>query len=157
MPYRESRNFEISTVDFLATQINANFSGVSVKRGWSELSGNALPAVTVRSGITIHNRVGVGSFSTRREVTLLIDIFATGEGQELDLKDYIISQLKKSWDYEEYTVTNGSSSSVTNGKITCISIEDTPIDLGTDKSQLDKLDRFRHLITIICTTSKVEV
>ncbi len=156
MAYRQSRNFEISTKDFIETEIASAFSNVNVYRGWAEVSGNNLPCITVRLGETEHPRVGVGSFATRREVTLLIDLFATDDGQRLDVKDFLISILKKSWDYEEYTVTGGSSSSVVDGKIICVGISDTEVNLGTDKSQLDKVDRYRHLITLVVTNGKVE-
>ncbi len=157
--YRQSRNFEISTKDYIETQLNIAFPNPTINtyRGWEEVSGNNVPCVTVRLGETTHPRVGVGSFATRRELTLLIDIFATGDGQRLDVKDFLISILKKSWDYEEYTITGGASSSVTNGKITCIGISDTEVNLGIDKDELDKADRYRHLITIQVTNGKVEV
>jgi len=155
--YRASRNYETSTKDFLTTQINANFTGVNVYRGFGEVSGNSLPCVTVKRGLITHGRVELGSFSTRREVLLLIDVFANSEGQLLDLTDYIVSQLKKSWDYNTYTVTNGVSSSTTTGKINCISLTDTILNLGMNKSDLDKVDRYRSLISISVSNGKVEV
>ena len=154
--YRQKRNFETSTYDYIKANMVSDWSSVNVYRGWGEVSGNNLPAVTVRSGVNVHGRVGVGSYATMREVTLFIDIFATGEGQGLDLTDYLVGLLKSSWDYKEYTVTAGVSSSTTDGKITCKSLTDVPVNLTTDKSELDKMDRYRYLLTIICVNNKVE-
>jgi len=156
MAYRTTRNIETSIKDFLTTQINANFTGVNVYRSFGEVTGNNLPAVTVRSGNQNHGRVEVGSFSTRREVTMLIDIFGTSEGNLLDLKDFIVSQIKGSCPYNEYTVTNGVSSSVTTGRITCNTISDTLVNLGTNKSDLDKVDRHRALISVTVSNGKME-
>ena len=155
--YRPARNFEISTKDYIKTNMVSDWSNVNVYRGWGNVSGNNLPAVTVRSGINVHDRVELGSFNTRRSITLFIDIFATSEGQGLDLTDYLVGLLKKSWDYEKYTVTNGVSTSETDGKITCINISDTPVNLNTNKSELDKIDRYRYLLTLVVVNNKVEV
>lgn len=156
MAYRPTRNYETSTKDYIEDNMVDDWSSVNVYRGWGNVSGNNLPAVTVRSGLNTHRRVGLGSFSTSRSMTLLIDVFATSDGQGLDLKDYLISLLKKSWDYKEYDVTNATSTFNLNGKIVCESINDTPVNLDTDKSNLDKIDRYRYLITITCTTNRVE-
>ncbi len=156
--YRITRNIEISTKDFISTNLNIDWSNptINVYRSWGEVSGNNLPCVTVRSGTPTHNRVEVGSFSTRRETLLLIDVFAKNEGQLLDLVDYLVDKLKKSWTYKEITVTDGVSSSVDNGLVTCLTITPTPVSLNINKSELDKVDRHRYLISISCTTNKVE-
>ena len=154
--YRPTRNYETSTKDYIEENTSGDWSDVKVYRGWAEISGNNLPAVTVRSGLNDHNRVGVGSFATRRSITLFIDIFASNEGQGLDLKDYLIGLLKSSWIYNEYTVTNRVSTAVANGRITCESISDMPVNLNINKSELDKIDRYRYLITVVCTANKVE-
>jgi len=158
MAYRQTRNFEISTKDYIESNLNTDWTNpiIKVYRGWGEVSGNNIPCITVRSGINTHERIGVGSFATRRRVTLLIDIFAISEGQLLDLKDYLVGLLKKSWTYKEYTVTNGSSSSINNGKIVCENISELIINLSNNKSSLDKVDRYRALITVICSTNQVE-
>ena len=154
--YRPTRNIETSTKDFLTTQINANFTNVNVYSDFAEVSGNNLPAVTVTSGIPIHNRVGLGSFATSRDALLLIDVFANDAGFLKDLTDFLVGILKKSWNYNEYTVTNHVSSSTTAGKLVCKSIQSAPVNLGVNKSDLDKVDRNRSLITIVVTNGKVE-
>jgi len=157
--YRPVRNYETSTKDYLETNLNTDWTSptVNVYRGWSEISGINLPCITIRSGLNTHERAGLGSFATIRQVTLLIDIFATGEGQLLDLKDYLVGLLKKSWNYKEYTVTNGVSSSVTNGRIVCVSLNETIINFDVNKSDLDKTDRHRALLTVVVRNSKVEI
>jgi len=155
--YRVSRNLEISTIDYLTTEINTAWSGVSVVRSFSEVDEKKLPVVCIRLGTTIHDRVEIGTTSTLRIATIFIDIFATDDGQRLDLKDFIISKIKYSWDYREYTVNNGTSTYVVNGKINCLTIKDTEVSPAANKSDLPLVDRYRHLITIQVQTGKVEV
>lgn len=158
MPYRESRNIEVSTKNFIVAElVTAGWTNINTYLGWEEVIGSTLPAITIRSGITNHNKVEMGSFSTRREVNLLIDVFAKNEGQKLDLKDFLVSILKASWIYNEYTVTNHVSSHVANGEIICINLTETPVNLDTDKSNLDIIDRYRSLIMVTVTTGEVEI
>jgi len=156
MAYRTSNNFEISTTDFITTQVNANFTGVNVYADSGEVTGNNLPCVVVSSGVPIHNRVEVGSFSTRRDVLMLVEVYALNHKFMNDLVDFLVGILKKSWDYNEYCVVNHVSSYTTTGKIVCNSITDAPVNLGINKSELDKIDRYRHLISVVCTTNKTE-
>ena len=99
----------------------------------------------------------IGSDSTFRNPTVLIDIFATSDGNRLDLKDFLVDVLKTGMPYYEYTITNGQISNKTqNGRIQVISIEDTIVNLNVDKNSLDVHDRFRHLITLTISLGKVE-
>ncbi|RLE64490.1 MAG: hypothetical protein DRJ38_05450 [Thermoprotei archaeon] len=157
MPYRESRNIEISTKDYIKTQINASWTGINVFRSFGEVTNNNLPAICVRLGKTLHDNVEIGAPSTIRTATIFVDIFANDDGQRLDLKDFLIEKLKGEWDYHEYTVNNGVSSDIINGKIRRVALSETEVSPAKDKSQLSKVDRYRHLITVTVTTGKVEV
>ena len=89
--YRESRNLEISTKDYITEQINASWSGINVYRSFGEVSDNNLPAVCIRLGNTLHENVEVGDTATTRTATIFVDIFALDDGQRLDLKDFLIA------------------------------------------------------------------
>ncbi len=156
--YRQSRNIEISTKDYITAVVNASWSNVRVLRSFSDVKDDNLPAICIRLGNpTSHNTNEVGSTSTIRTSTLLIDIFSTDDGNRLDLKDFLIEKLKGEWDYKKYTITNKVSSNIVDGKIKRITITDTEVSPSQDKSQLAKVDRYRHLITLTVTTGKVEV
>ena len=155
--YRQSRAYEASIVDHLTTQLQTSWSNVTVKNYFPDIDRSDLPIICVVAGRTQHSRVEIGSSSTRRDVQIFIHIFAENDGQRLDLKDYLISVLKDGCTYYDYIIANGQVSSKTeNGNIVVTSISDNPIDLLTEKSELEETDRYRHLIELTVRTGKVE-
>jgi hypothetical protein len=157
MTYRESRNIEASLREYLTTNLNVDYPTVACEIGYRNLDGDDLPIVLVRLSDTIHERIEVGTISTRRLPLVLIDIYAaTGDGQRLDLKDYLISKLKGQITYKEYTVTGNVATSVANGTMMVTNIEDTPVDFNIDKSELNKVDRYRHLLSLSINLQRVE-
>jgi hypothetical protein len=93
----------------------------------------------------------------------LLDLFCSNGGQLEDLKDLLITNLKTGFDYKEYSVSGGVTtdavleSGMSNGRIVVNSINETEVNLGDDKSNLDIHDRYRSLITLTCTKSVVEL
>ena len=158
MAYRQSRNFEASIINYIQDQLETSWSGVRVEGTFANVYEGSMPVVCVIAGRTQHPRVEIGSSSTRRDVQMFIHIFATNDGQRLDLKDFLISVLKGGCTYYEYIVSNGQVQNKTaNGNIIVTSINDDPIDLLINKSSLDDKDRYRHLIQINVRTGKVEI
>jgi hypothetical protein len=157
MNYRESRNIEASLREYLTTNLNVDYPTVACEIGNRDIDGNDLPIVLIRLSDTIHERIEVGTTSTRRLPLVLIDIYAaTGDGQRLDLKDYLISKLKGQVTYKEYTVTGNVATGVANGTMMITSIEDTPVDFNVEKSELNKIDRYRHLLSLNINLQRVE-
>ncbi len=155
--YRESRNIEASIIDFLKINLAIDWTNVNCEKSFARIYTISLPSVCIRAGITAHDKVEVGSNSTKRQVQILIDIFADSDGLRLDLKDYIISKIKSGMIYYEYSIINGTIDDKTaNGRITVINIEDSPIDFDVDKDTLDEHDKFRWLITLQVIINKVE-
>lgn len=155
--YRQSRAYEASIIDYLTTQLQTSWSNVEVKGTFPNIARLNNPIICVLAGRTQHSRIEIGSSSTRRDAQIFIHIFAENDGQRLDLKDYLISILKDGCTYYDYTIANGQVSSKTeNGNLVVTSISDTPIDLLTEKSELDEVDRYRHLIELTVRTGKVE-
>ncbi|MHA1437993.1 MAG: hypothetical protein ACTSPD_10485 [Promethearchaeota archaeon] len=160
--YGISRNIESSTIDYLTTEINANWNRVIVEKTYSRaynvnMDENAV--ICIRVGDTRHESVELGSKSTTREPFILIDIFGQNDGNRLDLKDFIVDKLKHSWDYYEYEIENGEVKNkvATNYKLIAKRpIIDKELNTGTDKSKLDIHDRYRHLITVTLILGKVE-
>lgn len=168
--YRQSRCIEASTIEKIKDiLIDASWTNTTVVKGFSRaytipLDPNKKQAIiAVRVGTTIHTGVELGSNTTNRKPLILIDLFCSNDGQRLDLKDLLIANLKSGWNYTEYTISGGVTSDATvgnrtvNGKIRVSEISDTPINFDTDKSNLDPHDRFRHLLTLSCEKTLLEV
>ena len=156
--YRQSRSIEASTIERIQTILaDNNYTGVSVEKSFARVYSIDLPVICVRVGLTVHSGIELGSVTTRRKPLILIDLFCTSDGQRLDLSNLLVSELKQGFDYVEYVIVDGEvSTRTTNGCLIVESIDDVPVELGIDKSQLDVHDRYRHLITIHASKSSLE-
>lgn len=147
--FRIGRNIELSTQAFLETQINANWSGITVVKGFSQAYKASLPVIAVRIISADHNRLELGDNTLLSNYKIGIDIFAKSEGQRIDLASFIIDTLKSSWDYKEYSQSSGNPellTSSTTGKILCVRFtEDNRLDFGED---VDTYDLHRHFISL---------
>lgn len=162
--YRKSRNFEASIIDFLTDKfLEARWGNISIEKSFERVYGLSMDQQTGAAVICIRltdtklNKVEVGTESLWRTALVMIDIFATSDGQRLDLKDFIVDAIKGGMPYYEYTVTGKAISAKTqNGRIRVINIIDTPVNLNTDRSALDVHDRYRHSLSLDVSTSQVE-
>jgi len=155
--YRISRNIEASIIDFLKTNFDIDWSGISVEKTFARIYNQELPSVCIRCGVTAHEKVEIGSTSTKRIPQVLIDIFGSSDGNRLDLKDYIIEKVKGGIVYYDYEIEKGATKTKTeSGRISVGDIDDTPVNFDTPKAELDIRDRFRHLITLSISLGKVE-
>ena len=156
--YRYSRNIEASFIDFLKPLLQTDWGFDRVEKTFAKIYTISLPSVCIRAGDTIHSKVEIGDDATVRDVHVLIDIFATDDGLRLDLKDYIIEKIKNGLDYYDYEIENGQVKNKTkNRRIRVLAIDETLINFGTDKQDLDDHDKFRHLIDLTISLGKVEV
>lgn len=155
--YRISRNIEASFIDFLKPLLLADWGFDRVEKTFARIYSIELPSVCIRVGDTIHSKAEIGDDATIRDVHVLIDIFATSDGQRLDLKDYIVEKIKNGLEYYDYEITNGIVSNKTqNGRIRILSIDETLINFGTEKQDLDQHDRYRHLIDLTISLGRIE-
>lgn len=163
MAYRRSRNIEASIIQYLQTEIDKDWNNITVEKSFSRVYGIPLSekgktaCVCVRLGVTEHDKVEIGTGSTKRTPQILIDVFATSDGQRLDLKDYIIEKIKNGLVYYEYTISNGQVGTKTaNGRITVLNLDDAPVNFDVDKNALPVHDRYRHLLTLDISINQVE-
>ena len=157
MGYRNSRNIEASLIDFLTTELEANWSNISVEKTFARIKDISLPSVCIRVGDTTHAKAELGGDSTIRTVQVFIDVFATSDGQRLDIKDFIVEKIKGGCIYYDYIISGGSVQSKTaNGRIRVTSIEDTGVNFDIDREKLSVWDRYRHLITLSVSLGRVE-
>ena len=156
MGYRKKRCIEASCVDEIEQVLtDATYPGVTVEKGMARVYNLKAPIITVRAEDTFHNKIEVGAGSTRRETLVFIDIFADNDGQRLDLSDILIAGLKNGWNYYEYE-DKGETRSLKAGRLSVRTIADTPVNFDVDKSNLDKNDRYRHLISLRVALNIVE-
>jgi len=163
--YRISRNLEASVIQYIEAElVSANWTNITVAKSFKkiyEIPINTFQkqgAICVRLSETVHDKVQIGDDSTVRKPNILIDVFATSDGQRLDLKDILVSIFKGGFPYYEYETDKKNITKKTlNGRIRVVKIDDTEVNLGVDKSLLEVYDRFRHLIGISCNCGKIEV
>jgi hypothetical protein len=155
--YRISRNIEASIIDFLTTELQSQWTNIAVEKTFARVYEINLPVICVRCGVTDHVRAEIGGDATIRTAQVLIDLFASSDGQRLDIKDYIIEKIKGGLIYYDYIITNGViDTKTTNGRLRIMDIDDTPIDFDVDKNKLEVHDRYRHLITLFVSLGRVE-
>jgi len=155
--YRTSRAIEASLIDFLKPLLEANWGNISVEKTFAKIYDISLPSVCIRVGDTSHAKAEIGDDSTIRTVQVFIDIFASSDGQRLDIKDFIVENIKNGGIFYDYVISGGSVQSKTaNGRLRVTSIEDSGINFDTDKEKLDKHDRYRSLITLSISLGRIE-
>lgn len=147
--FRESRNVELSTIYYLETSIAADWDKITVVKSFTNAYKSALPVIAIYLSSTDNNRREVGGTTLLKDHTINIDIFATSNGQRIDLADYITDKLKDCWTYylysqdptnkEELLKTSSGTIMVTNY------ITDAKLDFGEN---VDVTDRFRHFIQV---------
>jgi len=147
--FRESRNVELSTIYYLETSINNDWSNVNVVKSFTNAYKAALPVIAIYLSSTDNTRREIGGTTLLKDHTINIDIFATSDGQRIDLADYITDKLKDCWTYYLHSQTPGNTSSLSRASSGTIMvtnyINDMKIDFGEN---VDATDRFRHLIQV---------
>lgn len=152
--FRPQRDVELSTIDYITTQVNANWTGVTTVKTFTQVSEKALPVICVRLLDNNAYRKEIGTTTLENRYGIIIDIFAKSDGQRLDLADFITEQLKDGWTSYNFWQTSGSPESLSkleNGRIQLVKFtRNSRIDFGEN---VDVRDRFRHVITCIVRKS----
>lgn len=159
--YRVSRNIEASLIEFVRDILESTWTDVTVEKSFSKIYETKLPSVCISSENTVYNKVQIGDNSFERNVNVIVDLFCENDGQRLDLKDTLIEGLKDGCPYYEYKIKRtGRTASVDNqtqnGRIRIIKVADTPVDIDTEKDNLDQHDRFRHRLTLTVSLGRCE-
>jgi hypothetical protein len=142
------RNVELSTLYYVETSINASWTGVEIVKSFLSAYDKTLPVVCVRLTDGPKERLEVGSNTLIKDYTFIIDVFATSDGQRIDLADFLVDKLKDGWVYYTHAHTVGSPAELTRtsaGRITLTRfIENNRVELG---EVIENPDRFRHIVT----------
>lgn len=144
------RNTELSTIQYLETQIEASWTDVQVVKGFPQYTPDMkLPIVAITLDQEITDFLEIGSRQTDDVYNFAIDIFGKSNANRLDLAQFIKDKLLLDWTYNEYTRASGETLTATPaGKVNFVEfITNERVDFGED---VNNFDRFRHLITFTC-------
>jgi len=145
--FSTTRNVELSAIYYIETSIDNAWTGVEVVKSFLSAYDKTLPVVCIRLLDTLTDRLEIGSTTLDNEYSFIIDIFATSDGQRIDLSDFIMDKLKDGWIYYTHAHTpNDNSTLVRTNAGRCIVVaftDNSRIDFG---DEVANPDRFRHKI-----------
>ena len=149
--FSTTRCIELSCLYYLETNLNNDWSGVTVVKTFKKVYSKDvdIPIVCVRLADTASVRREVGSTALEDRHLIIIDVFTRSDAQRLDLKHYIKDKLKDGWVHYDYSHASGDNSTLeksANGRDFVTSfVTDSRIDIGEAE---DDKDKHRHNITI---------
>lgn len=148
--FREARNIELSTVYFVETNLNSDWTGITTVKSFVNAYKSELPVVCVELPDIVNNWREVGSTSLYNDYTINIDIFAKSHAQRLDLADYLVDKLKDGFTYYVHSQTSGAPETLTrvaDGRIFVHRfLSNRKLDFGEEG--VDKMDLYRHFLSI---------
>ena len=151
--YRNYRNLEASLIDFITAQLAIDgWTGIRVEKSFAEVykTGATLPCICVSMEESDPYRREIGSDSYLEDILTSIRIFATSDGQRLDLASWMLSKVIPGVDYYEYVIVNGVVSTKTlKGRIFTLEVTVNRKELK-NVDNLDVIDRYRHIISFRC-------
>ena len=147
--FSESRNIELSLIRHLETNINTDWTAITVTKSFNQAYKATLPVVAIELSNINNERKEIGATTLIKECIINIDIFATSSGLRIDLADYIVDKLKDQFTYYDHSQTSGSPETLTrvaSGHIMVVDfISDVKLNFG---DQANVFDRFRHFISV---------
>ena len=152
MAYRTTRNIEASLIDKISAQLTTDsWTGVAVIKSFKEAyKDNNIPCICVNVINMTPTKLEIGSKSNIKRYLVNLKIFATSDGQRLDLADWLFDLLEDDADYYTYTILNGVvSTKILTGRVVIEKIIDNKKELENVEN-LVKEDRYRHLIAVRC-------
>jgi hypothetical protein len=155
MNFSKARNVELSMVKYIDTQVTASWTKVKVVKSFLEGYEYPAPVVAVYLLSTDSTRKEIGNNNLQQDFTFVIDIFASSDGQRIDLADFIVNLIKDGCPYYIISKESGNPEGITytqDGRITFRRfVSDSKVSFGDDT---DIMDKFRHSITF--TVSKYD-
>jgi hypothetical protein len=148
--FQVARCIELSTIDYLSTQIAASWTGITLVKTFTNAYKSSLPVVCVRLVDFPAERQEIGSTTLLYDYTISIDIFATSDGQRIDLANFIMEKLKDQWTYYDFVQASGSPETLTktsNGRIHVRRFLVNNV-IEFDGEGVDKYDLHRHLLLV---------
>ena len=154
LPWQVSRNIESSLKEFLigavADDSVTDIKGVAVpvRVGRKEDSDWTLPCITIYLDKKDSPRGFVGSNTRLKTYVIIIDIFATNEGERGDLADWLEEAINNGFRYYAYTPSESTPQTptkVAGGLVELNFLTNARVALGQNVSDEDS---HRHRISI---------
>lgn len=144
--YRTSRNLEASLVDFITAELaTAGWTGINVTKGFPQEYKGKIPLIGIEALEKAKQTLEIGSKTKIKYRFVKIRIFATSDGQRLDLADWLDELLEDDVSYYEYVITDGKVSAKTlKGRIEILRTLDDKKELQNTEN-LEHEDKFRHV------------
>lgn len=117
--WRLYRNLENSLKDFLDTKISDdsltgdNGNTVQVYIGKDNKDTWQFPSISVYMDSETLERFEIGSNLRQNQELIIIDIYATNEGERLDLAKWLVDTINNGWTYYTYSVNESNPESPT--------------------------------------------
>jgi len=149
--YRISRNIEASLIDWLTEKLeDGGWTGIRVEKSFAQVYKGTLPCILIEQDPEDETKLEIGSKTWLKNFFINIRIFATSDGQRLDLKDFITDLLEDDIDFYEYVITNGEVAQKTlTGRIVILKITRNEKELKNTEN-LEAVDRYRNIISVQC-------
>ena len=148
------RNLENSLKDFLDAKIvtdsvtDINGIKVPVWVGRKEDDNWTLPCISLYMESETLIPFEIGSTLKDDRQLIIIDIYATNEGERLDLSKWLTATINDGWRYYSYSpniITPESPTKVAGGLVNVDFLTNTRVNLGQNS---DEIDAHRHRVTI---------
>jgi len=154
--FRIFRNLELSTLQYVESEVNSNWSNVSVVKSFNEAKQRwtpKTPVVAVRTKDITPERKEIGSSDYKYYINVIIDIFGTSDANRLDLAAQITESLKSTWTYNEYSKDSGDMETLIatdsgNNMRTVDWLQNSKLEFSEDVAPVDK---FRHIMSFNVT------
>lgn len=148
--YRLYRAIEASLIDQITSALASDGWSVRTEKEFSEAWKGNLPCILIGVQENSPIKKEIGSKTYLKYITINFRIFATSDGQRLDLADWLFNEIEDDFDYYTYTITNGEISEKTlAGKIRITRILRDEKELQNTEN-LSVEDKYRHIIQAEC-------
>lgn len=148
------RNEENSLKEFLDSKIiadsvtDSNGNLIPIRIGRRESNDWTIPCITLYCESEVSQRFECGSNKRFDQQLIILDIYATDEGERLDLAKWLTDTINDGWRYYSYasdSINREHPAKVEGGWINVNFLTNTRVILGQN---IDPIDAHRHRISI---------
>lgn len=148
MSWSTYRNLEASLKDHLDELAEEDGLNVNIRVGRKNDSNFTLPCIVCYFESETSERLEIGSNNTFDRKLFIFDIFATSEGERLDLAEWLKEAIRDGWKWYSYASSETTPLEPTKteeGRVTINFLTNSRITLGNN---VDPIDAYRHRITV---------
>jgi len=154
LAWQKQRCLENSLKDFLDAQVitdsvtDIKGNNISIRVGRKNDDNWTLPCISLFVESGTMERDEIGSNHRDERDLMVIDIYATDEGERLDLAKWLTDSINDGWTYYNYTYNSGNSElpiKTQAGLVHLNFLTNTRVQLGQN---VDVEDAHRHNVTI---------